>query len=795
MTDELAEQLIQRAMKSGTLKQRNVVGVITGLMGSGKTTLLCHLFGVPPPKLYTSTGVVEQSFQTLLHHMVRLSADAWERLSYNDIREFLAPLIRAGMKAANVQSLAVRLVRRIDGRPHESFSPTVVGGHMRDIDSGPRSSSTAVNGVEADTSTPSPQPETSPSCNKMVPLVKEAAATVSSKDIVLDLLHMIDTGGQPELMEVMPSIIHNANVTVVLVNLMYGLDGCPTTNYHVNGVGYERQLSCHYTCRDVILKLVSTLHAKKSLRNAFRILIVATHRDCVEDDLETKVKHLDTELRFLLLPAFKKQLILPEAGKIAFVLGLKNPDESDRKTLESIRTQISKSGLGKPFETPTSFFVFEQDLLQFAHAVAKRDILSLDECKQVGAQLGMSSEMVEAALDLFHRQNTFLYFRHVLPNHVFIDPKVPLDIINGIVRFSYQKLQCVPAKLMSLLEDGIITEELLSYDEISPHFENGFYEVQHAIKLLCYTFIIAPLQPDTTETPAVPVDEKEKEYLMMCLKPAIPNDGLDMYIPKSSDTVPLVMKFSTECVPLGCFGSTISCLLSQYGWEVLREAECGPPKCLAHNIAALRDPDLLVNVVLVDFTQHIEIHIDSDLSIHDLPSHTCSQLYTTVFGAVEKVFKIMQLDINSLPAVVCPCRKLQYKHHATFEKRSGKFFLRCPKTTSIPDEKQLLWTSSDTANSKPTLPQLIQLNIPERVAAKYVEFGTCLLKDDDGNQVDVIREACLNQPDKIVIKILQTWVRKGPTPVTWENLIKILKDTKLNALANYVKKNARKTYF
>ena len=43
----------------------------------------------------------------------------------------------------------------------------------------------------------------------------------------------------------------------------------------------------------------------------------------------------------------------------------------------------------------------------FAEKGAKCDILSLEECKQVnGARLQTNPEMVEAALILFHHQNT-----------------------------------------------------------------------------------------------------------------------------------------------------------------------------------------------------------------------------------------------------------------------------------------------------------------------------------------------------------------------------------------------------
>ena len=692
ITDERAQEIIDEAMESGSLQQRNVVGVITGLMGSGKTTLLHHLFGMAPPDLYTSTGVAEQSFRGLLHHILRISAGAWQRLSYEDIRQVLALLIQAGMKEADIHSLAACLMQDMD--PVEKESSGLTASSTAAVVSTTKPALT----VPSAPSSSSSQVGKSPACQEMVPLVQSAAPSSPTEDLLLlELVHMIDTGGQPELMEVMPSLIHNASLALVLVNLKYGLNDHPPVDCHKGGVPFKREHSSHYTGRDIILKLVSTLHARKNLNESFHLLIVATHRDCVEGDLEARVDSLNKELQSLLLPAFEDELILFEApDKIAFVLDLKNPDDHDKKALELIRTEVGKPALGRIFDTPSSFFVFEQDLLQFAENVAKRDILSLNECRQVGARLRMSDEVVEAALVLFHRQNTFLYFRHVLPNHVFVKPQVPLDIVNGIVHSSYQTLQGVPAKLVSLLKRAVITEELLSNEKIiSPHFKKGVYEVQDAIKLFCHTFIIAPLQPDASEEGTVAVGDRKKEYLMMCLKPAIPEQELHRYIPKSSDTVPLVVKFSSGCVPLGCFSSTVSCLLSKYEWQVIKK-----DKCLAHNIASLHDPDLLVNVVLVDFIKRIEVHVDSNLSIHDSPANICSQIRNKVLGAIEKVFEIMHIDtdqITTSPTLFCPCVDTTEKHLADFVNRKGHHFLCCElfKTTSKPGEKQLLWMGID----------------------------------------------------------------------------------------------------
>ena len=99
----MTQKMIKKTMESGSLKQRNVVGVITGLMGSGKTTLLHRLFGTPPPGLYTSTGVAEQSFRGFLHHTIRMSADGtWQKVTHEDFRNYLAPLIKAGLTEEKV---------------------------------------------------------------------------------------------------------------------------------------------------------------------------------------------------------------------------------------------------------------------------------------------------------------------------------------------------------------------------------------------------------------------------------------------------------------------------------------------------------------------------------------------------------------------------------------------------------------------------------------------------------------------------------------------------------------------
>ena len=143
---------------------------------------------------------------------------------------------------------------------------------------------------------------------------------------------------------------------MVLVDLRYGLNKQPPVSYHRKGILHEHGFLSHYTSKDVILKLASTLRAKNTL-HTFHLLIVATHSDCVESGLAAQIDDINKELYSLLLPEFENELILFETpGKIAFVMDLKTPGDCDKRALSLICTVVGRSGSGNCFDTPASFF-------------------------------------------------------------------------------------------------------------------------------------------------------------------------------------------------------------------------------------------------------------------------------------------------------------------------------------------------------------------------------------------------------------------------------------------------------
>ena len=89
-------------------------------------------------------------------------------------------------------------------------------------------------------------------------------------------------------------------------------------------------------------------------------------------------------------------------------------------------------------------------------------------------------------------------------------------------------------------------------------------------------------------------------------------------------------------------------------------------------------------------------------------------------------------------------------------------------------------------DNSPTLPALLRCKMPQLVGAHYKIFGTLLLDDKMGSYVDSIELTCQGKPELIMTKILQEWVRGRGVVLSWDTLIKTLRDCELNTIADKI---------
>ena len=429
---------------------------------------------------------------------------------------------------------------------------------------------------------------------------------------------MIDTGGQPEFMEVMPCLVHNSNLTLLVLNLAQPLDAYPKVTFHQHGKGYTRPLPSPLTSRQTIWQLARTMQAKRCIKvggRGSKLMVIGTHRDCIWPwKVTATLAAVNMELKKIFIPAFQKELIVYRSiDDIVFSVNTRRPGSSDKRVFKLIRQNISDAAEGREIDIPPSFLMFEQDAIRYAGQLG-RDILSFYECMQIGVQLKMPEKVVKAALIYFHQHNIFLYFPKVLPKLVFTNPQIPLDFVNEVVAFSYMvgsgAYPGLPAEYAISLKSGVLLEEMLHHQPLSC-FVPGVYESEQAIALFTHLSVIAPFKE---ENPQIrdKISENDgkttsvqKKYLMPCMLPDLKN--IANILPRSPVEV-FIVRFSDDCTPNGVFGGSLSTLLSSHGWEICRK-EDGSPQCLAHNIVTLHDPKMLAQITYVNATRHYEVHV------------------------------------------------------------------------------------------------------------------------------------------------------------------------------------------
>ena len=457
---EEALATVNHALESRSLKQRDLVTTIVGIVGAGKTTALSRLFQRKLPERYTSTGVAEPSLRGLLHRMVQM--ESWKFVSQDQILEFLAPLFLAGVSVSHIVSLAKSLAEEHAGEPTTSpLEDTLSHSQSPSASSAPPAPTVAAQSAPHSYTTVT---EVEVSHAKEVMACHLRSSSASKEDTVLELLHVVDTGGQPEFMEVMPFLMHNSHIIALVLNLAQALDAYPQIAFYEEGRPYERPTCSLLTTRQVIHQCVRTMQAKRCMQNAgqqSKVIVIGTHRDCVADQ-SAGIAALNRELNKMFIPALSNELIVYRSlDEILFPVNSLTPNKDDEVMFEQIRRSIGDPDLGTLIDIPPSLFLFEQDTIRYAKQKG-RDMVSLGECVEIGKQLKMDQEEVQKALNYFHQHNIFLYFPTVLPNLIFTDPQSPLDFVNTVVAFSY-KVQAksfvgLPADYIISLKKAEITE-------------------------------------------------------------------------------------------------------------------------------------------------------------------------------------------------------------------------------------------------------------------------------------------------------------------------------------------------
>ena len=768
MTPERVQQILQQCLEGGYLNLGNLKGILTGKARAGKSHSKARFFNMEPPTVAVSTGVAEGAVRGstgvmmagvrgISHDVICARLDEWFCMSPQQSLELLAQAVREGLLVgdlAKVVQQSIAMLQAMQLNPVDTASST---SQSNESTPGPNLVTAA---------TPSPLPQISTTQQQLAQLIEKCP--VAQKIFELQLMHFVDSGGQPQFHEVLPAFIHNTALIVVVLNLSEELSAYSQMEFcDEKGKTHKEECASLLSNEEIMEHQVRTLQAKPSGLSEDRksmVVAVGTHRD-VEERMaregtlkETRAQK-NEKLRKIFLPWLLHMLILYRPpGEVIFPVNMLKPDDDDWRVLRFLRQKIMEANLFTTIKIPAGWFMLEQDILKFA-AGKGRKIVLVSECVRIADCLKISGEILEAALLYFHSLNVFLYCPQVLPGLVFIDPQVPLNCVYELVAFQF-KMSCgaamgVAADDYERLMKGAVTLKFMKSKHFTHCFVSELYEPRHALKLFQSLFIAAPLGSG--------------EYLMPFLLKFVAKTELHTYLPSRSFPVALLMLFRSKSTqeisiaPNGTFCGLVACLISKYKWSISRNIG-GATECLARNIAILSYDQPPVTITLVNRQSFFSVYVQSDDKY--VYKHFSPELRQTMFDAVESVLTAFKYN-NSRPTLAfpCPCKRGAgaERHAAVPQKYRKSIYLSCSKSSSSSPltAEHKVWMASVPPHATGNCHRFISKPLPfilyPLLQIVYVESGVICFSSEIRRGTDTSRFCSSHSLSTHTRICFQTW--------------------------------------
>ena len=161
----------------------------------------------------------------------------------------------------------------------------------------------------------------------------------------LQLLHFLDSGGQPQFHEVLPALSHNICLVMLFLKLNERLNAPSCTVFtDENGECFEDQSLSLLTNEQMLVQLVHTIMSKPLSGEDTRamVMVIGTHLDLIDECKEESPADKNERLAILFDFVPDDQIIM-NGNDIIFEVNALNPSEKDEQVFNLIRSKISSS--------------------------------------------------------------------------------------------------------------------------------------------------------------------------------------------------------------------------------------------------------------------------------------------------------------------------------------------------------------------------------------------------------------------------------------------------------------------
>ena len=439
---------------------------------------------------------------------------------------------------------------------------------------------------------------------------------------IWDILTLLDTGGQPQFINMLPAVNSSATITFIVLNMMGGVkhleERVRVHHYNDSGLKSYKPYHLNYTNKDLIKCLVALLKdsmirdvsipnvfvSKNATSNKPGLCFVGTHLDKVTpqdvDSICEKLEELVKELE----P--NDNISVWNLGRLLFAVD--NTVAGTEMHLENsiadkIRCEIKKIIETKAvYEVPIAWIILELEIRRIC-SKEKKSFMPISEVEMLYKKIlpgeNIKPEDVKAALRFHHMFGVLLYFHEVpgMRNFVISNSQWLFANLTNLVCCSFDDTIVDHKDINDFKLKGILTSNLIK--KLNTEFLGGI-ELGHFLELLKYLKVITPY----------PTNEST-DYLMLMVLDSFKQEVCDFLKGDSfpqPQGVKLLMQLWSGTLPRGVFCCLVVQLIQQKHETWQLQVSLNNQRCIYENLVVFCT-NLGDYVILYDKVTYLEIQI------------------------------------------------------------------------------------------------------------------------------------------------------------------------------------------
>ena len=505
------------------------------------------------------------------------------------------------------------------------------------------------------------------------------------------MLRIIDTGGQPELHELLPVFVTGPAINLVVFRLDKPFQKKYDIQYS-NEDSESEPYQSSLTHEEIVFRSLASIASlgygqqlptsDPVTKQSPAAFIIATHKDLVTDKVVYETNsHLESVIKDG--DFYQKDIVrYCNEDQAIFAVNCIAPKCEEIDVLRERVFKVVKYDFC-PLDVPVPWLILSIKLQMALEKKELHPVISYDECKEIAETCGIQNDDLKNVLWFFHNaMGVVMYFPTVpeLESVVILDLQVIFDCITELITSCF---------LFKNIVSKVGSEDFSKYGRftmknlkivLSEHNISNFFTAEQMVALLLHLKVIARQEEEKT------IQYEDKFFMPCALKPKYE-------FTSNADSYPACLLVGFECgyCPVGLFTSLVVYLLSNEKpkWILSKDTQY-------RNEISFR-VGFFDEVTIIARPTYLEIQVSRKSShVSGSQANVCQDIRSVVNEGIIEVLGILHyVDIKHYFGFLCPLQDCKAFHPAVVCEESNCLpeVYMCQRIDEIIplDDKHLIW--------------------------------------------------------------------------------------------------------